>query len=976
MKRLIPLLLTVICAIATIAAPTRDDSKFSISGRIKDAMFKQDLTQAVVCLQDSLGQTIDSCVANRGIRVINGDRKELAYFNIPIPRIDSTYVFVVKCKGYTPYHFTFTFDSGKYGRREEGTTLPMIFLERAPVRLSEVSVTTSKIKFYNKGDTVVFNADAFQLAEGSMLDALISQLPGVKLEEGGQITVNGEFVESLLLNGKQFLDGNNRLMLENIGAYTVKNIEVYKGQTEREKWENDSTAVRHLTMDVKLKREYNMGWLINAQGGYGTDDRYSGRLFANWFTPTTRITLLGNANNLNDTRKPGKADSWRPEMMPSGTRTYHMGALNYQTGNAEETRSFNGHLTFERTATDNRRTTARTNFLAGGDTYENSFSRSRIRDIKLDTRHYANILNDTYWFGAMATGRYIRKDNSSADLSGSFNTEQTSMTMKALEAIYSDGTPEQLAAIINRSATLSDGTRHEGEVQFFPGITIKLPRSSDRIHIETGIKYNTNKEELWRDYTINYGADPVPAHRRRRYTDNSPNRTFTQISSISYDTRLNRLGAWLTISYEYRFMMRDRDSYMYALERLEDLGIFGSLPSGWLDTFDPANSYTSRLIENSHTIRPSLTKYLDIDSTRQFQVRLSPEFTYRHSRLNYWRDGRSYLLSEDFFTAKVARYCAEFSYLWGGYGPAGRKTFANILELSYTATPKTPNPLDMVAVTNDSDPLNISVGNPDLHTEYEHRAELLWIWNPKRTAHPIYNSVRLTASITDNSLVRGYTYDTSTGVRVNKTYNVNGNSSLALRNHFNLQFGAAEQFSISTNTTLSTNRYADMIGENTETPARSKVRTATATQDIRLAWQLGKQNLSLSGTFTNRHTTSDRRGFNTIDARHYSAGFTCTFVIPGGFGLTSDFMVYARRGYGLSQLDTTDPIWNLRLTYTPPRHSRLTLMLDGFDMLHRLSNVNYAVSASGRTVSYTNTLPRYIMLSLQYRLNIQPPKRR
>ena len=51
-------------------------------------------------------------------------------------------------------------------------------------------------------------------------------------------------------------------------------------------------------------------------------------------------------------------------------------------------------------------------------------------------------------------------------------------------------------------------------------------------------------------------------------------------------------------------------------------------------------------------------------------------------------------------------------------------------------------------------------------------------------------------------------------------------------------------------------------------------------------------------------------------------------------------------------------------------------MLDGFDMLHQLSNVNYAINASGRTVTYTNALPRYIMLSLQYRLNIQPKKRR
>ena len=148
--------------------------------------------------------------------------------------------------------------------------MPTTFLERAPHKLNEVVVTASKIKFYNRGDTIVYNADAFQLAEGSMLDGLIAQLPGVELSSNGQIKVNGEFVESLLLNGKEFLDGNNQLMLENIGAYTVKNIEVYEGQTKLEKWRGDPDAQKHLTMDVKLKKRIQYrshtqcsGWIWN-----------------------------------------------------------------------------------------------------------------------------------------------------------------------------------------------------------------------------------------------------------------------------------------------------------------------------------------------------------------------------------------------------------------------------------------------------------------------------------------------------------------------------------------------------------------------------------------------------------------------------------------------------------------------------------------------------------------------------------------
>ena len=153
------------------------------------------------------------------------------------------------------------------------------------------------------------------------------------------------------------------------------------------------------------------------------------------------------------------------------------------------------------------------------------------------------------------------------------------------------------------------------------------------------------------------------------------------------------------------------------------------------------------------------------------------------------------------------------------------------------------------------------------------------------------------------------------------------------------------------------------------------MKTRTFTENFKLSWQLGKQMLQLRGDFTNRHTTSTQVGFNTLNANHFNYGITGIFKLPAGFGISTDFTCYTRRGYGVDYLDTTDPIWNARVSYCPPRNSRWVFMIDGFDLLHKLSNVNYAVTASGRTVSYTNTLPRYVLFSLQYRLNIQPKKK-
>ncbi|MDE6498392.1 MAG: hypothetical protein K2L21_07015, partial [Muribaculaceae bacterium] len=137
--------------------------------------------------------------------------------------------------------------------------------------------------------------------------------------------------------------------------------------------------------------------------------------------------------------------------------------------------------------------------------------------------------------------------------------------------------------------------------------------------------------------------------------------------------------------------------------------------------------------------------------------------------------------------------------------------------------------------------------------------------------------------------------------------------------------------------------YGDMIGVNLEDPAPVKVRTREATEKLRFTWQTGGQSITLRGDYTNRRTTSTEPGFNTLNAHHANFGISGVFKLPAGFGASTDFVCYTRRGYGSPQLDTTDPIWNLRITYAPPRSSHWVFMADGFDLLHSLSNVNYAV---------------------------------
>lgn len=962
----------LVAAMPAYSQPDKTDDFLILSGYVKDAVTKEDLVGAKIIFYSPFKHRDDTVTALTRHYYRADDIREVAVFSIAVAKKDTTYVIEVMHPGYETQ--LVTVPVAKVGKRENYRDIPVVFLQRATKKLGNVTVTASKVKFYNKGDTIVYNADAFQLAEGSMLDALIAQLPGAELNSDGQIKINGEFVETLLLNGRDFFKGDNKIMLENIGAYTVKNIEVYKGQTQMEKWVNDSTAEKHLTMDVKLKKEYMRGWIINAQAAGGTKERYLGKLFASMFTPTTNLTFVGNANNLNDNRNPGKNDSWTPEMMPSGTRKYHNAAMDYEYRSPDEKKSFSGYVKFEGNTNRNVTTTARTNFFSSGDTYDNSFRGGKDNDIKLETRNYANLETNRWYWWHMVLGRFIKRDSRSSSLSASFNREQHDITAKALEALYSDSSPERLDAIINRSISESDNDRREWELQFYPTYNYKVPGTNDILRIQGGVKYQDRRDKNWQDYNINYGANPVPADVKRQFTNESPFRTLTLDGTVQYNfSGIKNFG--FSIEYSYRFLSRDKNSSMYALDRLADMGIFGTLPADYESAFDPMNSYTSRLIENKHDIIPRISWYNISDNGEQLIVYLRPTLSILHQNLAYERNYVAYPVRRTSFVSKIGNTDARIDYRFRPYQDGKSRSFSNMLQYTFNLDTRTPDLMHLIDIENDTDPLNISLGNPGLKNAITMRHQLTWNFRP--AFKYLNNSLRLSYETIHNALVRGYTYNTTTGVRHNRTYNVNGNNTFSGNNSFSIQFGNKQQFMASSSTNLTLGRYADMIGVNQDEPTKSRVSSNVISQGLNLTWQIGKQSLRLNGQVSHRHTSSTREDFNTIDANHYRYGILGNFFLPAGFGINTDFTLYTRTGYGSKELDTTDAIWNLQLSYTPPAgKGRWVFMLDSFDILKRLTNVHYAVTASGRTVSYTNALPRYVMLSIQYRINIQPRKRK
>ena len=207
--------------------------------------------------------------------------------------------------------------------------MPKILLTRSIMtkQLGEAQVTASRLLMVVKGDTLEYNVANMQLSAGSMLDNLIKNLPGAQLDHNGRISVNGEFVERMLVNGREFFNGDPLVALKNLPYYTVGKIKVFHsiGSGFQSKADSLKSLVRsNLTMDVRLKKIYSEMWLANVEAGMGTrthtnwNNVYFGRFFAMRFTDHSSIGIYGLTNNVGKNYTATHNGNWREMQAASG----------------------------------------------------------------------------------------------------------------------------------------------------------------------------------------------------------------------------------------------------------------------------------------------------------------------------------------------------------------------------------------------------------------------------------------------------------------------------------------------------------------------------------------------------------------------------------------------------------------------------------------------------------------------------------
>lgn len=851
--------------------------------------------------------------------------------------------------------------------------LGKIPMERLKVtNLGEVTVTPTRIKMVMRGDTIVYDASAFELAEGSMLDALVAQLPGTELHDG-QIKVNGKFIEALLVNGEDFFSGNPTIALQNLPAYTVKSVRVYdRSQADAYLKGNLKTGTAdNMVMDVQLKKQYSYGWMANITGGYGSHNRYLGKAFGLGYREGLRLAAFANINNISDTQTVGTEGKWQPGTTNDGELDHKEGGVDYLWEKRDFKLTGNACMRGERPYTLTR--TSSVSYFDDGEVYTRKSSHDKQKYFWVWSANNLSWSGKNAYIEVKPAVSYLYQTSSILNREASFDKPVYERYSGELLDSLMLGKNLSGNSLMNFTHHLKGSEYNHFSAELAADATIGIPGTTDFIQAKAKFStmYNhTLPDNLYSRQLFNLSDHDTKAisiyqHGDLKHRKNSGNAEigYYWVKAIDIAARINAFIVAPQIAVDW-----NRDNNNNLLRQLiEDNPTLNMLPS----TFEWAalpvnhpNTYTSTQISTSYI--PQLLLQYERNSQREdgytfLQTCITGRDRIHHDRLHYDTEGYNPNLgrTKSLPEAEVSLKLEENST---------KRHFLTTAQYSYTR--ELPKMSYSLLTSDTSNPLVIYLNNPDLYITGTHKAVAdlsLYDYNAARSL-----AIHLEGRKTNNAVAMCRYYNQDNGVYTYLPVNVNGNWDTSAKVNCTIPFGPNKSFSLSSTTSAG---YVNSVDCATQTDnlMRSVVGNTVVGQKLYITYTKGKNTVGLKGDIDWRHAVSKQKLFSTINAWTYVVKGNFVLNLPFAWQLSSDLNLYLRRGYDDNSLNTSDWLWNAAISKSFLKGS-VNATINAVDILGQASHVRNVINAQGRKETWCNSVPRFIMLNISYKFNVLPKK--
>ena len=1000
--RFVILLLTLLLAMLHANAQKAD-----VSGHVVDADEGLPLDKATIQLYRISSKRNSKKDTTFVVGTLSNEKGEFGFSSVK----SGSYLLKVTFMGYETLMRNITKQVGK------ALSLGNIMMESNSVALDETVITAKLQKMVIKDDTVVYNADAFSVPEGSVIEALVEVLPGAKIDDDGKISINGKNVKKFKLDGRDFMTGNNDAVMKNLPSYVIDKVKAYDEKSDLSRLTGIDDGNDDFVLEFVTKRSARRGLQANPDVGYGTDHRYGIRLTAMKPFGDMRYTFMGNANNVNDRNFSGRGGRGRGNN--NGQRHSKTSALDISYENGKNVK-LSGRVTWNHSNADNWNRSASENFVnTRSGAFSNSVNQSYSRNngwtgnmnlqwtidslTTLSFRPNVNISsNDSRSYSSSASFNANPYDHVSNPLNdegrqrmsylgmivnsrenkslGYGDSKDLSSQMQIYRRLSKNGRNVALSSNFsvrdgnNQSANLSGVHLYQRKNRFGNDSTYQTNRyttsASNSSGFSVGITYT---EPLWVAPPPAVDSTRVQASQQRGGRGGGGGRQREGRGGFGAQ------GLFLQLNYRYNYNHQKNDPMTYDFPEISDdsfrealndyrewVRLFGFLPSPYEDYLSTRLTRYSERTENGHNADIQLRLV-----TEKYNVNLGVNM----------QPQRSHFIQQ--YLGKPVDTVRNVMNISPTLNLRYRYDRQTNLQVQFRGTMQQPSITQQLDIYDDTNPLSITMGNPGLKPSFTTNLSVnfqkqrkptyiedsLGLQIPKPQRHWSYTT-NGSFQRTTNSIGNIVTYNESTGGRISRPDNFNGNWSANAGASFNIALDTLSRWDVSGSVNGSYRHQVNFVNLNrTAEPDRNVTHTYNVTPSASLGYRSKVINFSINGRATYARTENRLQASRNLSTWNFSYGGNTRINFPWGTSLSTDIHMYSKRGYADATLNTNELLWNAQLSHSFLKGKLLTVMLQWYDILSEQSNFSRTVNANGWRDQEVNAITSYAMLHISYRLN-------
>jgi hypothetical protein len=931
MKKL-PALLIVFLIVFQQISNAQKKTEGSVKGILVDTAMHESMGNATVSIINS----VDSSLVTHTIAHKNGD---FSFTNLE----EGNYQLVISFQGYKTLFKKFSIstkknniDFGKIPMLKTNEMLGEVIIERPPVTV--------------KGDTVSFSADAFKTIPNATTEDLLKKLPGVEVDKDGNVTAQGEAIQKIYVDGKEFFGTDPKMATKNIPADMVASVQVYDDMSDEAKFTKIDDGSRAKTINIKLKKKTHQGSFGKGSIGHGNDDLYVGSVMFNRFYNDRRISILGSSNNLNQQGFTSQdlvstMGGYGGGNAGNGISTNSSAGINYTDviGKVDVQASYMYGATNQRSVqsssrqtffpADSMRHTRDSSTLTNDERI--SLSKNKNHNFNLRLEYKIDSMNSILYTPSLSIQN--SEDN--------FNdSNYTRISVANQQYLGLSGISQNA----NQRKGLSLNNQLLYQRRFFkPGRTLTV-----------GFRNSVNNSEgngkTFSPLTFYKPDGGIDSVRQKDFLSSQTTKSDNYVISSSYTEPIGK-NKIIELNYAYtnNFSTSDRTAFGY------------STVSKQYDSINPqqTNSFKNKYIAH----------------------RLGLNFKYNKKDLFYFQAGGSMQASNvdnksirGIYTVQGIDSAIYTKQSYINFFPTAsfRYNFNKHrnLYLGYRGRTNQPNVRQLQDVRDETNTLRTSVGNPDLKQEFNNTLYVSY-----KTYSPVtfrYFNVNVNLNQTSDKIVNSIDFDTArgNGVQLIKPVNLNG----AYDASYNVSYGLPLQKGIKGSSINMGNRMSygqsvsQLYGKNNFTHNFSVSQSLGLNLDVK-----EKLNMEFRGRFTYNSVkySAQEKQKNNLNSRYFSQNYSTNI----NYYLMSSLILSSRFNYSINSglahgYNVSIPLWNAALAWEMFEKKNGELRFSVNDILNQNSNISRSIGENYISDSRTEILQRYFLLTFTFNFNRFGPK--